>query len=82
MPATATQPLAILPDAVYTRTGFKTVTGLCEHKLREAKQHGIEPRKFWIGKRCFHRGKDVIEFLEMFSADEANRKFATESDGK
>jgi hypothetical protein len=69
-PATTRAPSVILPDALYTRRGFMVATGICEAKLREARKLGLEPKRFWVGRRCFIRGSDAIAFLEAFSAAE------------
>jgi hypothetical protein len=75
--ATSRAPSVILPDALYTRRGFMVVSGLCEAKLREAKQkYRLEPKRFWVGKRCYIKGSDAILFLEELSHAETQAHLA------
>lgn len=75
MPAVTTRSLGVInPDAVYTKKGSLIHSGLCEQKLNEAKrEYHLEPKKFWVGKRCFIRGKDMITFLELLSQAEMQK---------
>jgi hypothetical protein len=74
MPGTTRTPTAIFPEALYSRRGFITASGISETKLREARKWGIELRKIWCGKRCFIRGRDAIAFIESLAGEEITRE--------
>lgn len=66
-------PSAIHPDSLYSRRGFIIASGISETRLREARMAGLEPRKLWVGKRCYFRGSDIIGFIELLAAEEIRR---------
>ena len=75
--ATTRNPSVIFADALYSRRGFIVASGLSETRLREAKKRGIEPRRIWVGKRNYIRGRDAIAFIEMLAADEIRQHSST-----
>lgn len=75
--ATTRCPGVIHPDSLYSRRAFITTTGLSETRLREAKKRGIQPRKIWVGKRNWIRGRDAIAFIELLAQDEIRQHSTT-----
>jgi hypothetical protein len=80
--ATTRNPGAIHPDMLYSRKAFIITTGLSETRLREAKKRGIEPRRIWVGKRNWIRGKDAITFIERLAADEIQQMCRPEAEAE
>jgi hypothetical protein len=75
--ATTRTPSYVDPDRLYTRRGFLTAVALSEQRLREIRTWGIECRRFWLGRRCYYRGSDIIAYLELASAEEHRRSVSS-----
>jgi hypothetical protein len=73
-------PTYIDPDRVYTRRGMHIATGLSQQKVYELRRWGIECRRFFVGRRCFYRGTDIISFLEAAAAEEIRQQAVVTED--
>ncbi len=73
LPATTRSPSVIFPDALYTKRGCITCSGISETRIRQAAREGINCRRLWVGKRSFYRGRDIILFIEELAAAEIRK---------
>lgn len=71
--ATTSAPSFIDPRCVYTHRGFIAASGISQTRMREAGRRGVHCRRFWVGKRAFYRGADIIEYLEQLAADDVSQ---------
>lgn len=64
----------ILPDALYRRSTALRALGLGGSTLRRARRAGIELFTLQIGREPLVRGRDVIAFVELLAALDAQKE--------